>query len=341
MFCNHQIESDSDNSTFNIYHLTFPMPLHEECGLSTEVWFADPPPAGDELASIIVLCCDEVEVTRWCLESVRRHTRPPYELVLVDNGSTDATPAYLEGLRGRAGTPGGPVRVQLIRNDTNRYLSPAWNQGAAVTQTPYLLFLNPDTEWFHGTLADLVGAARRHPRAGIVGPMLRNPDGTVYPSGRRFPSLVDAIGHAFLSPFTRNNPFTRRYEMDGWDRSTEREVDWVSGAAMLIPREAFDTVGGFDEGFPLYGEEIDIATRLRELDRSALFTPAAEVIHAVGVSTGGDRRPHRLVVMHSRCLYRYYAKHRAPGWRRATLPAAWLALRARAELAWLIGRLRG
>jgi hypothetical protein len=61
----------------------------------------------------------------------------------------------------------------------------------------------------------------------------------------------------------------------------------------------------------------------------------------VGVSTGGDRRPHRLVVMHSQGLYRYYAKHRAPGWRRATLPAAWLALRTRAELAWLIRRFRG
>jgi N-acetylglucosaminyl-diphospho-decaprenol L-rhamnosyltransferase len=252
------------------------------------------------------------------------------EVVVIDNASGDGSADVSEALGAR-----------LIRNDTNRYLSPAWNQGAAVTQTPYLLFLNPDTEWFHGTLADLLGAARRHPRAGIVGPMLRNPDGTVYPSGRRFPSLVDAIGHAFLSPFTRNNPFTRRYEMDRWDRSTEREVDWVSGAAMLIPREAFDAVGGFDEGFPLYGEELDIATRLRALDRSALFTPAAEVIHAVGVSTGGDRRPHRLVVMHSQSLYRYYAKHRAPGWRRATLPAAWLALRARAELAWLTGRFRG
>jgi GT2 family glycosyltransferase len=73
---------------------------------------------------------------------------------------------------------------------------------------------------------------------------------------------------------------------------------------------------------------------------SVVFTPAVEVIHAVGVSTGGDDRPHRLVVMHSRSLYRYYAKHRAPGWRRVTLPAAWLVLRARAELAWLIGRVR-
>src|SRR5436190_2331697 len=155
------------------------------------------------------------------------------DVVVIDNASRDDSADAAEA-----------AGVRLIRNATNRYLSPAWNQGAAVTDAPFLLFLNPDTEWFAGTLADLVAVARAHPRAGIVGPMLRNPDGTVYPSGRRFPSLVDAIGHAFLSPLTRNNPFTRRYEMDGWDRATEREVEWVSGAGMLIPCDAVDADGG-------------------------------------------------------------------------------------------------
>ena len=126
--------------------------------------------------------------------------------------------------------------------------------------------------------------------------------------------------------------------MDGWDRTTEREVDWVSGACMLIPRTTFDAVGGFDEEFPLYAEELDIATRLRAAGWSVLFTPEVEITHAIGVSTGGDRQPHRLVVMHSESLYRYYARHRAEGWRRVTLPLAWLALRARAEIAWLVGR---
>ena len=161
-----------------------------------------------------------------------------------------------------------------------------------------------------------------------------------YPSGRRFPSLSNAVGHAFVSPITRDNRFTRRYEMDGWDRDTEREVDWVSGACMLLPRSAFESVGGFDEGFPLYAEELDIATRLRDAGWRVVFTPTVEVIHAVGVSTGGDRRPHRLVVMHSASLYRYYRLHRAAGWRRVTLPLAWLALRVRAEVAWLIGKAR-
>lgn len=251
------------------------------------------------------------------------------DVVVIDNDSHDGSADVAQSLGAR-----------LIRNPTNRYLSPAWNQGAAATDAPHLLFLNPDTEWWNGSLQQLVEIASHHPRAGIVGPLIRNPDGTVYPSGRRFPKLVDAIGHAFVSPFTRDNPFTRRYEMEGWDRTTEREVDWVSGACMLMPRPVFEAVGGFDEGFPLYGEELDIATRLRDGGWTVVFTPAVEIIHAVGVSTGGERRPHRLVVMHSRSMYRYFAKHRAHGWRRVTLPAAWLALRARAELAWLIGRLK-
>jgi N-acetylglucosaminyl-diphospho-decaprenol L-rhamnosyltransferase len=207
-----------------------------------------------------------------------------------------------------------------------------------MTSAPFLLFLNPDTEWWVGSPSDLVTVARAHPKTGIVGPMIRNADGSVYPSGRRFPSVVDAVGHAFASPFSRDNPFTRRYEMDGWDRTTEREVDWVSGAAMLMPREAFDAVGGFDEDFPLYAEELDVATRLRDAGWAVRFSPAAEVLHEMGVSTGGDRRPHHLVVMHSTSLYRYYAKHRADGWRRATLPFAWVALRLRAEIAWVRGR---
>jgi len=253
----------------------------------------------------------------------------PVDVVVIDNDSRDGSPeAALEAV----------PSTRVVRNATNRYLSPAWNQGAAVTDAPYLLFLNPDTEWFHGTVEDLLAVARAHPRAGIVGPMVRNPDGTGYPSGRRFPSLRDGLGHAFVSLLRADNRYTRRYHLDGWDRTTEREVDWVSGCCMLVPRAAFDAVGGFDEQFPLYAEELDIATRLHGAGWSVVFTPAVEIIHAIGVSTGGDRRSHRLVVMHSRSLYRYYAKHRASGWRRVTLPAVWIALRARAEIAWGVGK---
>ena len=92
-----------------------------------EPWFAPPPPAADETASIVVLCCNELEYTRLCLESVLRRTRPPYELVLIDNGSADGTPDYLNEIRARP----GPDRVEVARNETNRGFPAGCNQGLA------------------------------------------------------------------------------------------------------------------------------------------------------------------------------------------------------------------
>ena len=284
-------------------------------------------PTGAELAVVIVNYNTAGYLER-CLASLDAHRGDlATDVLVIDNASHD-------GSHRRAARAHPWAR--LIENPTNVFLSPAWNQGARETSAPWLLFLNPDTEWFRGTLADLVANGARLTRVGIVGPMLRNPDGTVYPSGRSFPSVLDAVGHAFVSPFTRRNPFTRRYELEGWDRTTERVVDWVSGAAMLIPREAFDEVGGFDEGFPLYAEELDVATRLQAIGRRVVFTPEVEVLHEIGVSTGRSRQT---LVLHSSSVYRYYRKHRSAGWRRLTLPVAWAALRLRAEIAWLRGRI--
>lgn len=287
-------------------------------------------PAAD-LAVVIVNYNTGEWLTR-CLASLERHRGDiSMEVLVIDNASGDGSHS--------AAVAAHPW-ARLVENPANVYLSPAWNQGARATEAPYLLFLNPDTEWWHGTLADYVRVATEHPRAGIVGPGVRNSDGSLYPSGRSFPSVRDAVGHAFLSPFTRNNRFTSRYEMQGWDRATPREVDWVSGCSMLVPRTAFDAVGGFDEGFPLYAEELDLATRLRAEGWTVLYTPEVEVLHEIGVSTGPASRSRRLLLMHSSSIFRYYAKHRARGWRRVSLPFAWAALRVRAEIAWLRGRLR-
>jgi N-acetylglucosaminyl-diphospho-decaprenol L-rhamnosyltransferase len=283
--------------------------------------------AGTAELAVVIVNYNAGPYLERCLSSLQTHRGDvAIDVLVIDNASRDGS---------NTAAAAAHPSVRLIDNPTNVFLSPAWNQGARETSAPYLLFLNPDAEMFDGTLADYVQAARSHPRAGIVGPMIRNPDGTVYASGRRFPSVVDATFHAMLSPFTRRNPFTRRYEMDGWDRSTAREVDWVSGACMLMPREAYDSVGGFDESFPLYAEELDMATRLREIGRTVLFTPSVEILHQIGVSTGRSRST---ALQHSRSVYRYYAKHRARGWRRATLPLARAALRVRAEIAWLTER---
>ena len=283
-----------------------------------------------ELAVVIVNFNTGVYLER-CLRSLEvRRGDVEVDVLVIDNASHDGSHS-----RAIAAHPS----ARLIVNPTNRFLSPAWNQGIAETSAPFVMLLNPDTEWWQGTLADVVRVAKEHPDAAIVGPAVREPDGTMYPSGRPFPSVLDAVGHAFLAPFVPGNPFTRRYHLDGWDRTTERVVDWVSGACLVMRREAIGAVGGFDEGFPLYGEELDMATRLRDAGWKVLFTPEVEVLHEEGVST--RQLGHRALVMHSMSVYRYYRKHRAPGWRRALLPFAWAALRARAELAWAASRITG
>ena len=282
-----------------------------------------------ELA-VIIVNYNTGDYLERCLASLETHRGDVgIDVVVIDNASVDGSHT-----RAIAAHPW----ARLIENRENIYLSPAWNQGIRATDAPYVLLLNPDTEWWVGTLADYVAVARAHPRAGIVGPMIRNLDGTVYPSGRPLPSVVDAVGHGFVGPIMPDNRFTRRYHMEGWDRTTEREVDWVSGACMLLPRKVFEDVGMLDEAFPLFAEELDMATRLRDAGWSVLYTPDVEVLHALGVSRGRSRR---MSVMHSTSVYRYYRKHRAAGWRKLTLPFAWTALRARAEIAWLLGRVTG
>jgi GT2 family glycosyltransferase len=248
------------------------------------------------------------------------------DLLVVDNDSRDGS-ARLAAER----TP----QVRLIENPTNRGLSAAWNQGARAVDAPWILFLNPDAEIRQGDLGAFVKAGEERPDVALLGPVIRNPDGTIYESGRAFPGVVQAVGHALLGPFVRGNRFTRAYLQTSWDRSTEREVDWVSGAAMLIRRSALEQVGAFDEEFWLYGEELDLCTRLRDAGWKVLATPTLEIMHEGGVSTGRSRRTH---LTHSQSIYRYYRKHRSTKWRRATLPFAWVVLRARAELVALSDR---
>jgi len=242
------------------------------------------------------------------------------EVFVVDNASRDGS-----GVRAKEAFPG----ITLVENRDNRGFAAAVNQGLRASAAPFVFVLNPDAELTLGTLGALVKLARERPRAGLLGPLIRNSDGSLYPSGRTFPSISQAVGHAFLGPFVPDNRFTRAYTIAGWDRTTERDVDWVSGSAMLLRREAVDRIGLLDDGFFLYGEELDLCTRLARAGWKVVFTPEVEVVHEGGVSTGRSRR---MNLIHSRSIYRYYRKHRATGWRRALLPFAWVALRARAEL---------
>jgi GT2 family glycosyltransferase/predicted Zn-dependent protease len=240
-----------------------------------EAWFSPPRPKGDELASVLILCHNQLEYTRLCLESLLRHTRPPYELVLVDNGSTDATPEYLEEVRRRA----GPHRVEVVRNETNLGFAAGCNQALARAAGRYVVFLNNDVVLTPGWLEGLVGRSLQDwPAVGLVGPVTNAaPDA----QGVR-------PGYAELSGL---DDFAARRRRDFAGKALP--VNRLTGFCLLARREVLDRVGGLDERFGLgFFEDDDLGVRAREAGFRLLIALEVYVHHfgsrtfqALGVNT--------------------------------------------------------
>ena len=149
----------------------------------------------------------------------------------------------------------------------------AANRGVAATDTPYVAVLNPDVVVKPGTVAALVGALDADPRFGIVGPRIDTPNGQWYPSARAFPTLRDAMGHAFLHFVAPRNRFSRRYKLPRSRPRHRARADWVSGTFFVVRREAFEAVGGFDEAYFMYVEDVDLCWRLRQAGWDIRYEP--------------------------------------------------------------------
>jgi N-acetylglucosaminyl-diphospho-decaprenol L-rhamnosyltransferase len=245
------------------------------------------------------------------------------EIVVADNASTDgSTEAVMRA----------EPSVVVQRTGGNLGFGAGANRGAAHASGDVLLVMNPDTVVEPGMVKVLVEALDRDRGIGIIGPRVENPDNTLYPSARAFPALGDAIGHAFLGFVWPANRFSRRYKMLDWDHATGRDVDWVSGTAMMVRREAWDALGGFDEGYFMYVEDVDLCWRAWQAGWRVSYEPAARVVHAIGVSS--DQTPYRMIAAHHRSLWRFSAKT-ARGARRAVLPLVAAGLAVRTVLAWV------
>ena len=243
------------------------------------------------------------------------------EVVVVDNASTDGSVGGL--LRAHPG-------VRVVHSGGNLGYARAANLGIAATSAPVVAVLNPDTVLTAGTGDALTARFAAEPDLGAVGPRLHNADGSVYPSARRVPSLADAVGHGLLFFVWRDNPFTRRYRETGADPARPRDVDWVSGAAVWLRRAALDDVGGWDERYFMYVEDVDLCWRLHRAGWRVAYEPAGTVEHLLGVSTAG--RPYRMIAEHHRSLLRF-ASVRFTGPRRPLLAPAAAFLAARGALA--------
>jgi N-acetylglucosaminyl-diphospho-decaprenol L-rhamnosyltransferase len=256
------------------------------------------------------------------LASLAHATERPVTVVMADNGSTDGAPE--EAVRRYPNT-------RLFHTGSNLGYGTAVNRAVAefVTDGDWLVVANPDVQWGPDSIDELLAAAQRWPAAGSLGPLIRDPDGTVYPSARHQPSLIRGGMHAVVGPVWKNNPWTAAYRQERLTPS-ERPVGWLSGSCLLLRREAFDQIGGFDERYFMYMEDVDLGDRLTAAGWQNVYVPSAEIVHDKGHAAGRD--PARNLAAHHRSTYTFLAD-RHPGWWRA--PLRWTirgALAARAGL---------
>jgi N-acetylglucosaminyl-diphospho-decaprenol L-rhamnosyltransferase len=260
-----------------------------------------------ESAADITACLQSVST----LQSVSAQSSDAGSVVVVDSGSTDHTISLAEST--------GAMTISVAGNVG---FGSACNRGAAETTEPYLFFLNPDTVLDADCVLQLAARLDNDPTLVAVGPTVRNPDGSIYPSSRQFPSLITAAIHGFLGPVFPNNRWSQQYLRPA-------RAEWISGTALMVRRHAFEQVGGFDERYFMYVEDVDLCWRLRPLGRVAVVSNAG-MVHRIGGSSGN--RPIRMIAAHHRSLFRF-AVRSTSGVARLTLPLVGVALGLRAALA--------
>lgn len=250
--------------------------------------------------SIIIVNWNVRDLLRSCLRSVQGEIEPDQaEIIVVDNASADGSVAMVEDEF---------PNVRVLANAYNAGFSAGNNQGLEMAQGRYVLFLNPDTEVRPGALKRLQAFIDQRPQVGCVGPRLLNPDGSTQSSRRSFPRLSLAfVESTVLQRYLRRLPALRRFYREDSPDDRPQQVDWIVGACMLLRREALDLVGGFDERFFMYSEEMELCYRLRRAGFEVWFVPEAEVMHHEGASSRQDLFRRNVNFHESR--YRFFRKH--------------------------------
>ncbi len=240
--------------------------------------------------SVVVVTWNALPWLEQCLDSVRGN-----EVIVVDHGSTDGTVAFV-----RKRYPDARVIEQ-----ENKGMGGGNNAGMRAAGGRYFFLLNSDAWVVADGLDKLVEFADAHPEAAIVGPRLVNTDGTLQRSVRGEPTLWRlATEYLFIRKLAPHSRLLNPLYRGDFDHDRVAEVDWLSGPALLVRREAADAVGLFDEDFFMFSEEVDWMTRFRRAGWKVLFLPEAEVMHVGGASHGGG-----IYVENLRGHLRWFAKH--------------------------------
>jgi N-acetylglucosaminyl-diphospho-decaprenol L-rhamnosyltransferase len=275
----------------------------------------------DELVVVTVTYSPGPHLGRF-LASLSHATDRPVTVIMADNGSTDGAPE--EALE-------SCPNVRLMHTGANLGYGTAVNRAVAEIgpEAEFFVVANPDVQWGAGCIDVLLEAAGRWPRAGALGPLIHDPDGSIYPSARHLPSLIRGGMHAVVGPFWKSNPWTAEYRQERLEPS-ERPVGWLSGSCLLLRRAAFEEVSGFDERYFMYMEDVDLGDRFGKAGWQNVYVPSAEILHDKGHATGRD--PARNLAAHHTSTYTFLADRHPSRWQ---APLRWtirVALAARAGL---------
>ena len=250
---------------------------------------------------LVVVTYRSSDVLTGFLDSLTRSSLAPGEVVVVDNSPTKVSLPKKGSLQA----------VSVIHRPDNPGYGTAANAGVAALSDScdWVVVCNPDILVDKDTLQLLLDEAESHDSAGSLGPAIRNDDGSLYPSARALPSLGIGIGHGLLGVVWPGNPWTRAYRGD-YESSSTRETGWLSGSFLLLRREAWEAVGGFDEKYFMFFEDVDLGWRLQQHGYRNLYVPSATAIHEGGHSTKSNYT--LMLTAHHESAVRFIAK-RYPG----------------------------
>ncbi len=237
--------------------------------------------------SIIILSYNTESLTRDCLgalvASIAPYTQLKFEIIIVDNASVDGSPAMLTTFKNTHTHPN--LTVKVILNDYNAGFPKGNNVGVRVSSGDYLLFLNSDVMVGLIDWEDLVGYMQKHESVGALTVRVNLPSKGIDPASHRgFPTIWNSFTYyAGLEGLSRSFPFLSQtfggYHLVQHDLNTIHEIDSPSGAFYFTRKELYDRIGGFDEEFFMYGEDLDLSYRIKQLGYKIMYYPKCEVLH--------------------------------------------------------------
>lgn len=249
--------------------------------------------------AVVTVTYNSSEILETFLRSLRDSEPEPVQVVVSDNASADSeTTARISR----------KYDATLHQVGSNRGYGGAINAAAQALgpEINWILVVNPDVTFTPGAISTMVEAASAEPSVGAVGPRIVDAAGTIYPSARQLPSLRTGIGHAVFVKLWPGNPWTRAYLADRGPSTEKHAVGWLSGACVLVRREAFDRLGGFDDGYFMYFEDVDLGYRLGRAGWLNVYVPQAVVEHTGAHST--TKESGRMLRAHHDSAYRYLSR---------------------------------